>query len=140
MSATTHSVLAPVTDPATARALGRRRRRIDAAVRSFCIGATGLGMFFLASILLTLFWRGLEGLDWTVFTRQFEPTTYGDPEAPKGGLLHAIVGSLIQTAIGTLIGTPIGLLVGTYLAEYARGSALGNAVRFVSDVLLSAPS
>ncbi len=55
-------------------------------------------------------------------------------------LLNAIVGSLIQTALGTLIGTPIGLLVGTYLAEYSRDSVLGNAVRFVSDVLLSAPS
>jgi phosphate transport system permease protein len=55
-------------------------------------------------------------------------------------LLNAIVGSLIQTVIGVVIGTPIGLLVGTYLAEYAQGSLLGNAVRFVSDVLLSAPS
>jgi phosphate transport system permease protein len=57
-----------------------------------------------------------------------------------GGLLNAIVGSLIQAGLGTLIGTPIGLMVGTYLSEYARESALGNAVRFVSDVLLSAPS
>jgi phosphate transport system permease protein len=57
-----------------------------------------------------------------------------------GGLLNAIVGSLIQTSIGTLIGTPIGLMVGTYLAEYGRNSLLANAVRFVSDVLLSAPS
>jgi phosphate transport system permease protein len=55
-------------------------------------------------------------------------------------LLNAIVGTLIQTGIGTLIGTPIGLMVGTYLAEYGRGSVMANAVRFVSDVLLSAPS
>jgi phosphate transport system permease protein len=58
----------------------------------------------------------------------------------NGGLANAIVGTLIQTALGTLIGTPIGLMVGTYLAEYGRGSPLSNAVRFVSDVLLSAPS
>src|SRR5689334_2597946 len=118
MSATTLPAVAPAKDLATARALGRRRRRADAAMRWFCIGATGLALLFLASILVTLLWRGLEGLDWTVFTREFEPTTYGDPEAPKGGLAHAIVGSVIQTLIATLIGTPIGLLVGTYLAEY----------------------
>jgi phosphate transport system permease protein len=140
MSATTLPSLTPVKDMAAARALGRRRRRVDAAIRWFCLGATALGLFFLASILITLLWHGLAALDWTVLTKEFEPTTYGDPEAPKGGLAHAIVGSLIQTALGTVIGTPIGLLVGTYLAEYARGSALGNAVRFVSDVLLSAPS
>ena len=140
MSATTLPPLSPVKDQAVARALGRRRKAIDGLIRWFCLGATGLALFFLASILFTLLWRGIEGLDLQVFTRSFEPTTYGDPDAPHGGLAHAIVGSLIQTAIGTLIGTPVGLLVGTYLAEYARGSALGNAVRFVSDVLLSAPS
>jgi phosphate transport system permease protein len=140
MSATTLPGPAPAKNLAASRALGRRRRRLDAAIRWFCLAATALGLLFLASILGTLLWRGLEALDWTVLTRGFEPTTYGDPDAPKGGLSHAIVGSLIQTAIGTLIGTPVGLLVGTYLAEYARGSALGNAVRFVSDMLLSAPS
>ncbi|WP_200305722.1 phosphate ABC transporter permease PstA [Paracraurococcus ruber] len=140
MSTTTLPALSPVKDMATARALGRRRKRADALLRWFCLAATALGLIFLASILATLLWRGLGALDWAVFTREFEPTTYGDPDAPRGGLAHAIVGSLIQTALGTLIGTPIGLLVGTYLAEYARGTALGNAVRFVSDVLLSAPS
>jgi phosphate transport system permease protein len=131
---------APARDPAVAGALRRRRRFVDALVRWLCIGATLVGLFFLASLLLTLLWRGLEALDWTVLTREFQPTTYGDETAPKGGLAHAIVGTLIHTTLATLIGTPIGLLVGTYLAEYARGSALGNAVRFVSDVLLSAPS
>jgi phosphate transport system permease protein len=131
---------APARDPEVARALGRRRRLVDAVVRWLCIGATLVGLFFLASLLFTLLWRGLEALDWTVLTREFQPTTYGDETAPKGGLAHAIVGTLIHTTLATLIGTPIGLLVGTYLAEYARNSALGNTVRFVSDVLLSAPS
>ncbi len=142
MSATTAPGIAraPARDAAAARALGRRRRLVDAVVRWLCVGATAIGLFFLASLLLTLLWRGLEALDWTVLTREFQPTTYGDETAPKGGLAHAIVGTLIQTTLATLIGTPIGLLVGTYLAEYARGSPLGNAVRFVSDVLLSAPS
>jgi phosphate transport system permease protein len=139
MSATTINAR-PMKDPAVARALARRRRLVDGAIRWFCIGATAVGLFFLASILLTLAWRGISALEVTIFTHAFEPTTYGDDTLPKGGLLHAIIGSLVQVAIATLIGTPIGLLVGTYLAEYARGSALGQAVRFVSDVLLSAPS
>ena len=144
MSATTAAPAAVVRTPSrdqdVARALGRRRRLVDGVVRWLCIAATLVGLLFLASLLFTLFWRGLAALDWTVLTKEFQPTTYGDPDAPKGGLSHAIVGTLIHTALGTVIGTPIGLLVGTYLAEYARGSALGNAVRFVSDVLLSAPS
>ncbi|HZF74626.1 MAG TPA: phosphate ABC transporter permease PstA [Acetobacteraceae bacterium] len=138
MSATTLPAI--TRDADAARALGRRRRAVDAIVKWLCIAATAIGLFFLASILATLLWRGLAALDLTVLTREFEPTTYGDPDAPRGGLLHAILGSLVQTALGTAIGTPIGLLVGTYLAEYARNSPLGNAVRFVSDVLLSAPS
>lgn len=131
---------APDRDVRTARALGRRRRLVDAVVRWLCIAATLVGLFFLASLLLTLLWRGLAAMDWTVLTREFQPTVYGDDTLPKGGLSHAIVGTLIHTTLATLIGTPVGLLVGTYLAEYARGSTLGNAVRFVSDVLLSAPS
>jgi phosphate transport system permease protein len=130
----------PSRNMADARALGRRRRLVDQLVRLACLAATAIGLFFLASILFTLIIRGVAALDLTVFTRTFEPTTYGDPDAPRGGLYHAIMGTLVQTTLGTLIGTPIGLFVGTYLAEYARGSALGNAVRFVSDVLLSAPS
>jgi len=88
----------------------------------------------LASILLTLLYRGFAGISLSVFTEVTKPPGSG------GGLLNAIVGSLIQTGIGTAIGTPIGLLVGTYLSEYSAGSRLGGAVRFVSDVLLSAPS
>ena len=140
MSTTTMPGLSPVKDQSVARALGRRRKTADAVLRLFCLFATALALVFLASILITLLWRGFEGLNWGIFTKEFQPTTYGDPDAPSGGLAHAIVGSIIQTLIGTVIGTPIGLLVGTYLAEYARRSMLGETVRFVSDVLLSAPS
>lgn len=121
-------------------ALASRRKVVDMMVKWACTGATLIGLFFLASIMLTLIWRGMIAMDWTVLSEEFRPTRYGDDSAPKGGLVHAIIGSLIQTGIGTAIGTPIGLLVGTYLSEYARGSALGNVLRFVSDVLLSAPS
>lgn len=139
MSATTFQA-APARDHKVAQALGRRRKIVDQIVKWFCLGTTAVGLFFLASIMVTLFWRGFTALDIVVFTREFAPTTFGDDTLPKGGLLHAIMGSLVQTGIGTAIGTPIGLLVGTYLAEYARGSKLGDTVRFVSDVLLSAPS
>jgi phosphate transport system permease protein len=122
------------------RSLGRRRKFVDGLIRWFCLAATAIGLFFLASIMLTLFWRGMVALDWIVLTQEFQPTRYGDDSLPKGGLYHAIIGSLIQTGIATAIGTPIGLLVGTYLAEYSAGSKFGYVVRFISDVLLSAPS
>ncbi|OJW28757.1 MAG: phosphate ABC transporter, permease protein PstA [Rhodospirillales bacterium 69-11] len=124
----------PAKDARVARQLSGRRQRTNRIVKVLCIAATVIGLAFLASILATLLWRGLGGLSLTVFT------TSTLPPGSQGGLLNAIIGSLIQTALGAAIGTPIGLLVGTYLAEYSRGSALGNAVRFVSDVLLSAPS
>ena len=124
----------PAKDNAVARALGRRRYRTNTLVQTLCVIATVIGLLFLASILFTLLWRSLGGLNLAVFTRMTLPP------GSNGGLLNAIIGSIIQTLIGALIGTPIGLMVGTYLAEYSNGSAIGNAVRFVSDVLLSAPS
>ena len=114
--------------------LGRGRKRWDVITRLAAYAATLIGLTFLVSILATLLWHGLEAMSLTVFTEVTRPP------GSHGGLLNAIVGTLIQTGLGTLIGTPIGLLVGTYLAEYARGSRFGEAVRFVSDVLLSAPS
>jgi phosphate transport system permease protein len=124
----------PAKNQAVARRLGRRRYRTNIVIQVLCTLATVIGLALLVSILITLFWRGAAGLSLTVFTT----TTL--PPGSNGGLLNAIVGTLIQTALGTAIGTPIGLMVGTYLAEYGRGTWLANAVRFVSDVLLSAPS
>jgi len=121
-------------DEDMARSLGRRRRVTDRVVRVLCWLAAGVGLFFLASILVTLVMLGYKGLSFGVFTH------FTLPPGSGGGLLNAIVGSLIQTALGTLIGTPIGLMVGTYLSEYAAGSKLGDVIRFVSDILLSAPS
>jgi len=124
----------PLRDARVAALLSRRRSRRNRLITLLCLAATITGLAFLALILATLLWLGLGGLSLAVFTRSTMPPGSG------GGLLNAIVGSLIQTGIGTAIGTPLGLLVGTYLAEYAGRSALGSAVRFVSDVLLSAPS
>ncbi len=124
----------PPKDTATSSRLGRRRGAVDKIMTGLAVTATAFGLIFLISILFTLFWRGLEAMGPTVFTEVTRPP------GSHGGLLNAIVGTVIQVGIGTLIGAPVGILVGTYLAEYSRGSKLGEAVRFVSDVLLSAPS
>jgi phosphate transport system permease protein len=137
MSATAvHSgtVPGPAKDQKVARRLGRRRRQINLVVQVLCVIATAIGLLLLASILFTLLRQGVGGISLGVFTRMTLPP------GSNGGLLNAIIGSVIQTMLGALIGAPIGLMVGTYLAEYAAGSVTGNAVRFVSDVLLSAPS
>jgi phosphate transport system permease protein len=119
---------------AVAKSLGRRRHLTNLIIKALCIAATAIGLLLLASILATLLWNGLAGLSLNIFV------TDTKPPGSHGGLLNAIIGTLIQTALGTVIGTPIGLMVGTYLAEYSRGSQISNVVRFVSDVLLSAPS
>ena len=135
MSATTaSSIPGRPKDLRASAALNRRRKRTDAVVRAFCLLATVIGVLFLLSILGSLFWNGFSALSLRVFT---DVTL---PPGSNGGLLNPIIGSIIQTVIGTAIGTPIGLLVGTYLAEYSKASPLAHAVRFVSDILLSAPS
>ena len=134
MSAAALSMTGPARDARVAGMLSRRRKRSDVLVKVLCVAATLIGLALLASILFTLIWRGIGALGLHVFT------DITRPPGSNGGLLNAIVGSLVQTLVGAAIGTPVGLMVGTYLAEYARSSTLGNAVRFVSDVLLSAPS
>jgi len=124
----------PSRDPAAAAALGRKRHRADRHARVLCILATAIAFAVLLSILGMLIVQGLDALSPRLFTTPTLPT------GSNGGLANAIVGSLVQVTLGTVIGTPVGLLVGTYLAEYARASLFGDAVRFVSDILLSAPS
>ena len=96
--------------------------------------ATAVGLFFLGAILWTLISSGVAGLSWTVFTAMTPPP------GSSGGLLNAIYGSVVMTVIGILIGGPVGMLAGTYLAEYGRNSRISAVIRFVNDVLLSAPS
>jgi phosphate transport system permease protein len=96
--------------------------------------ATGIGLFFLGAILWTLLRSGLAGMSVRLFTAMTPPP------GSSGGLLNAIYGSVVMTVIGILIGGPIGMLAGTYLAEYGRATRLSTIVRFVNDVLLSAPS
>lgn len=111
-----------------------RRRLANAVAMGLAVAATGFGLFWLGWLLWTLLDLGLGGLNLAVFTA----TT--PPPGSSGGLANAIVGSLALTAGGIAIGTPIGILAGTYLAELGRHSRLASVVRFVNDVLLSAPS
>jgi len=112
-----------------------RRRRLTAAL---ALGASGLatliGLSFLAMILWTLIARGFGGLSWHVFT-QTTPAP-----GSSGGLINAIYGSVMMTLLGVLIGAPIGILAATYLSEYGRTARLSTVIRFINDVLLSAPS
>lgn len=96
--------------------------------------ATLIGLAFLGAILWTLLRSGLAGLSGELFTGMTPPP------GSSGGLLNAIYGSVVMTVIGILVGAPIGVLAGTWLAEYGRTSALSAVIRFVNDVLLSAPS
>jgi phosphate transport system permease protein len=110
------------------------RRRTNAVTMGLSLAATAFGLGWLVLILGTLLWEGFSGLSLRVFTEMTPP-----PGA-SGGLLNAIMGSLVLTFLAVLIGTPIGILAGTYMAEYGRHSQLSSIVRFINDILLSAPS
>lgn len=110
-----------------------RRARNKVAV-GLAIGATLFGLAWLVLILAVLLWEGFSGLSLRVFTEMTPP-----PGA-AGGLLNPIMGSLIMTVIAVVIGTPLGMLAGTYMAEYGRYDKLTAVVRFINDILLSAPS
>jgi phosphate transport system permease protein len=111
-----------------------RRRRSNAIWMGLSAIAAGIGLTGLIMILVVLLWQGFSGLSPAVFT-QMTP-----PPGSSGGLLNAIVGSLMMTVIGVVVGAPLGMLAGTYLAEYGRYSKLAIVVRFINDILLSAPS
>jgi phosphate transport system permease protein len=111
-----------------------RRKIANVLALTLSGGATLVGLACLGAILWTLLSSGLSGMGLHVFT-QMTP-----PPGSAGGLLNAIYGSLIMTAIGIAIGTPIGIMAGTYLAEYGANARLSTVIRFVNDVLLSAPS
>ena len=114
--------------------LYRRRRTRNAVVLTLSFFATALGLFWLCAILWTLLSNGLSAISLDLFTQNTPPP------GSKGGLLNAIYGSVLMTAIATAIGTPIGILAGTFLAEYSRGSRIAPVIRFINDILLSAPS
>jgi phosphate transport system permease protein len=114
--------------------LRARRRRRNTIAKGLAYAATAFGLGWLVLILGVLLYEGVGGLSLAVFTENTPPP------GSAGGLLNAIVGSLIMTVLAVLIGTPIGVLAGTYLAEYGRHDKLSSVVRFINDILLSAPS
>jgi phosphate transport system permease protein len=116
------------------RALYARRRRRNAIAQALSVAATIFGLGWLIIILLDLLWNGVGGFSPRVLT-QMTP-----PPGSAGGLLNAIIGSVIMTALAVLLGTPLGMMAGTYMAEYGRYHKLTSVVRFINDILLSAPS
>ncbi|HHA2903999.1 TPA: phosphate ABC transporter permease PstA [Stenotrophomonas maltophilia] len=111
------------------------RRRIGnvVAITASCAAAL-FGLFFLGWILFTLASKGLAGINWDLFTKMTPPPMQ------DGGLANAFFGSAVMCALAIGIGTPLGVLAGTWLAEYGNARKAGTVVRFVNDILLSAPS
>ena len=116
--------------------MGLYRRRVFAnrTIIGLSFVATAVGIALLGLVLASLLIGGIDAIGPAMFTRMTPPP------GSDGGLMNAIVGSLIMVGIATAIGTPTGILAGTFLAEYARGHWTGEVVRFVNDILLSAPS
>ena len=114
--------------------LYHRRRIANKVALSLALGAAGFGLFWLVAILWTLLYNGLSAINLSLFTENTPPP------GGEGGLLNAIFGSVVMTAVATAVGTPVGVMAGTYLAEFGRNTRLAEVVRFINDVLLSAPS
>lgn len=110
------------------------RRSANSIATTLCWVAAIFGLAWLFVILGVLLYEGVRGLSPAVFTEMTPPP------GSAGGLLNAIAGSLVMTAIGVAVGTPLGMLAGTYMAEYGRNTKLTMVVRFINDILLSAPS
>ena len=110
------------------------RRRRNGITMGLSLAATAFGLGWLVLILGVLLYEGFSGLSLKVFTEMTPPP------GSDGGLLNPIVGSLMLTTLAVIIGTPIGILAGTYMAEYGRHDKLTSVVRFINDILLSAPS
>lgn len=117
------------------QALYRRRQLSNKVGLTLSMGAMGLGLTVLLWILFVLFSNGLAAMDWNLFT-QSTPA----PGTEGGGLANAIVGSLLMVGFAVLVSTPIGIFAGVYLAEYGDTSKTAELTRFVTDIMLSAPS
>jgi phosphate transport system permease protein len=113
----------------------KRRQFVNRIGLTLSMSAMGLGLFVLLWILFVLFSNGIAALDWAMFTESTPA-----PGSEGGGLANAIVGSLLMVGVTALISTPIGILAGVYLAEYGDQSKTAGLTRFVTDIMLSAPS
>ena len=115
--------------------LYRKRQLANRVGLTLSMGAMALGLAVLLWILAVLFYNGLSGVDLNLFT-QDTPA----PGTEGGGLRNAIVGSLMMLTLTVLVATPVGILAGVYLAEYGDSSRTAELTRFVTDIMLSAPS
>jgi len=111
-----------------------RRRLVNSIALTIATAAAAFGLVWLIWILATLIYNGISAINLQIFTEMTPPP--GD----KGGLLNAIFGSIVLTIGATVLSTPIGMLAGTYLAEYGKKGPLAETIRFINDILLSAPS
>jgi phosphate transport system permease protein len=111
-----------------------RRRLTNTIALTICVVAAIFGLFWLVAILWTLFYNGFSAIDLAMFTQSTPPP------GSAGGLLNAIFGSIVLTILATVVSTPVGMLAGTYLAEYGKKNTFAQVVRFINDILLSAPS
>ncbi len=114
--------------------LARKRRFRNAVALTLATAAAAFALFWLVWILATTLINGLGAINLALFT-QMTPAP-----GEQGGLLNAMAGSLAMIVLAVLIGAPIGILAGTHLAEFAHGKAIAEVVRFINDILLSAPS
>lgn len=121
--------------PSAVNPIYQARKRTDGVLRALCLAAAALGLLWLALILASLIVNGLPGLRPSLFYEMTPP-----PGQDSGGLANAIVGSLLLTVLGVGVGAPIGLMAGAWLAEYGRHDKLATVIRFINDILLSAPS
>ncbi|HEU6456633.1 MAG TPA: phosphate ABC transporter permease PstA [Roseateles sp.] len=116
-------------------AMHHKRKRVNTIALTLSLGAMAFGVFWLIWILFETIYLGIGGLNWATFTQMTPP-----PQGEGGGLANALFGSFVMVGLATLVGTPVGILAGVYLAEYGQKTWLGSAVRFINDILLSAPS
>ena len=124
-------------DLAVSERLFQRRRIVNVLALVLSGTAAIIGLFFLVWILFTTLSKGIDGLSVAMFTEMTPPP---GAEVGVGGLLNAIVGSIVMCVLAVLMAAPIGIAAGTYLAEYANFRKIGAVIRFVNDILLSAPS
>lgn len=117
------------------RSMNARRARRNGVALTLSLLAMGFGLLWLIWILFTVLRLGVGGLSLQLFTQMTPP-----PNTAGGGLANALYGSLVMVGLATVVGAPLGVLAGIYLVEYGRGSRLADTIRFINDLLLSAPS
>ncbi|WP_370261027.1 phosphate ABC transporter permease PstA [Limnobacter sp.] len=129
------SVTTVVTDERVRNQMQTKRRWINMFALTLSLAAMAFGLFWLIWILWTTVSLGIGGLSWELFTEMTPP-----PGVEGGGLANAIVGTLLMVGFATLFGTPLGIMAGVHLAESRKDNKLASSVRFINDILLSAPS